>query len=243
MKNSAARKLKQVPAGYLIVGIDSHKKRHAAVVITQDLIVRSKLKFLNSRQGFEETLERMWMEMARAGSKGVMFAIETGGHYWRNFAYLLEDRGVPFRLISQFTLKRVRDGKDVNRRKNDFRDAEMAAGLLCTGDFTETSLPQGVYAELRGAHSAYFRLVKERTRITNLLKGLLDGLFPEFTQVFKNPCGRTALAVLSACPAPAVIAAMKKEEFLDIIKSARRGTPYEEEAAWAPPGCPDLYWH
>jgi len=22
----------------------------------------------------------------------------------------------------------------------------------------------------------------------NLIKGLLDGLFPEFTQVFKNPC-------------------------------------------------------
>jgi hypothetical protein len=30
MKNSAARKLKQVPAGYLIVGVDPHKKKHAA---------------------------------------------------------------------------------------------------------------------------------------------------------------------------------------------------------------------
>ena len=36
MKNSAARKMKQVPEGYLIVGIDPHKKKHAVVTITQD---------------------------------------------------------------------------------------------------------------------------------------------------------------------------------------------------------------
>jgi hypothetical protein len=33
MKNSAARKLKQVPAGYLIIGIDAQKTKHAAVAI------------------------------------------------------------------------------------------------------------------------------------------------------------------------------------------------------------------
>ena len=94
---------------------------------------------------------------------------------------------------------------------------------MVTGDFTETKLPQGVYAELRSTHSAYFRLVKERTRIINLLKGLLDGLFPEFTQVFKNPCGRTALVVLSTCPSPAVITAMTEENFVGAIRIGRQG--------------------
>lgn len=223
MKNNAARKLRQVPAGYLTIGIDPHKKKHAAVAITEDLMIRTKFKFMNSRNGFEETLEKARSEMIKTECRGVIFAIETGGHFWRNFAYFLEERGLPFRLISQFTLKRMRDGRDLNRRKNDFRDAEMAAGVLRTGDFTETRLPQGVYADLRGTHSAYFRLVKERTRIINLLKGLLDGLFPEFTQVFKDPCGRTALAVLSICPAPAVIESMKEEDFLDTIKGVRQG--------------------
>jgi hypothetical protein len=36
MKNTAARKRKQVPEGYLVIGVDPHKKRHAAVAITQD---------------------------------------------------------------------------------------------------------------------------------------------------------------------------------------------------------------
>jgi len=35
MENTAARKRKQVPEGYLIIGIDSHKKRHAAVAINR----------------------------------------------------------------------------------------------------------------------------------------------------------------------------------------------------------------
>jgi hypothetical protein len=51
MKNSAAKKMKQVPEGFLIIGIDPHKKKHAAVAITQDLTVRAKFKFDNTRDG------------------------------------------------------------------------------------------------------------------------------------------------------------------------------------------------
>jgi hypothetical protein len=57
MRNSAARKLKQVSAGYLRVGVDPHKKKHAAVAMTESLKVQSKFKFDNSRRGFEEALQ------------------------------------------------------------------------------------------------------------------------------------------------------------------------------------------
>jgi len=223
MKNSAARKLRQVPVGYLVVGVDSHKKRHAAVAMLQDFTTNRRAKFNNSREGFGEMLEWARVEMVRTGCRGIIFAIETGGQYWRNLAYFLDEKGVPFRLINQFTLKRRREGKDLNRRKNDFRDAQVAAELLCTGEFTETKLPQGVYAELRGSYSAYRRIVKERSRITNLLRGLLDNLFPEFTQVFKDPCGKTAMTVLSICPVPSVIAAMAQDKFLEMIRTGHQG--------------------
>ena len=102
-------------------------------------------------------------------------------------------------------------------------DSEVAAQLLCTGEFTESKVPQGVYAELRTAYSAYRRLVKERTRITNLVKGLLDALFPEFTQVFKDPCALTALSVLSICPIPRVIAGMTEDKFEATIEAQHKG--------------------
>jgi len=223
MENTAARKRNQVPEGYLVIGVDPHKKRHAAVAITQDFTTQAKFKFDNTREGLEMMLGRARVEMLKSGCRGVMFAIETGGHYWRNIAYYLDERGIPYRFINQFTLKRRREGKDLNHRKNDYRDSEVAAQLLCNGEFTESKLLQGVYAELRTSHNAYQRLVKERTRITNLVKGLLDALFPEFTQVFKDPAGLTALSVLSTCPIPKVIAGMTEDEFVSTIEARHKG--------------------
>lgn len=132
MKNSIARKLKQVPVGYLVIGVDPHKKKHVAGAMTQDAVVHAKFKFVNSRQGYDEALERVRVEMVKTSCHGVIFAIETASHYWRNLAYFLDERGIPFRLINPFTLKRRREGEDVNRKKNDFRDAKMAAELLRT---------------------------------------------------------------------------------------------------------------
>ena len=121
METTAAWKRKQVPEGYLIIGVDPHKKRHAAVAITQDFTAQDRFKFDNTREGLESMLRRARIEMVKANCRGVMFAIETGGHYWRNIAYFLEGRSVPYRFINQFTLKRRREGKDLNRRKNDYR--------------------------------------------------------------------------------------------------------------------------
>ena len=53
MENTAARKRKQVPEGYLIIGVDPHKNRHAAMAITQDFTTRDKFKFDNTREGLE----------------------------------------------------------------------------------------------------------------------------------------------------------------------------------------------
>jgi transposase len=223
MKNNAAKKLRQVPLGYLRVGVDPHKKRHVAVTMTEDFLVEGKFKFTNSRDGFEEALERARADMEKAGCQGVIFAIEVSSHLWRNFAYFLDEKGIPFRLIKPFSLKRRREGKDLNGRKNDFRDAEVAAQLLCTGEFTETTLPQGVYAELRATYNAYRRVVEEKTRLINLLKGLLDGLFPEFTQVFKEVNGQTALRVLSVCPIPGQINRMTEDEFIKFVREGYQG--------------------
>ncbi len=81
MKNDTARKPRQVPPGYLIMGIDPHKKIHVAVAMTQDSVFHTKFKFANSRQGYEQVMVSARDQMVKTGSKGVIFAIETAGHY------------------------------------------------------------------------------------------------------------------------------------------------------------------
>ena len=219
MKNSTALKLGQLPKGYLIVGVDAHKKSHVAVVMDENALVFRKVRFANSKSGFEEMLERVRGEASKAGSGGVIFAIEAGSHYWRNLAYFLDRERVPFRLISPYTLKRRREGEDLNRRKNDFRDAEMAAELLRTGKFTESRLLYGLYSEIRAAFGAYRRLRKESTMHINTLKGLLDAVFPEFTEVFKDPCGKTAMAVLLSSPIPHIIAETQASQLIESVRA------------------------
>lgn len=223
MKNSTARKLEQIPANYLIVGVDAHKRKHAIVVKTQDAFIRTRFKVDNSRQGFEELLERVQTQIVKTGSRGAIFAIEAGGRLWRTLAYFLEERGIPFRLISPFTLKRRREGEDIDRRKNDYRDADMAAELLRTGKFTETRLLQGIYADLRAAYHLYYSLGRERSRVTNRVSALLDSLFPEFHSVFKDVSTKTALATLATYPSPHVIARMSMEKFMDTMLAKYKG--------------------
>ncbi len=40
----------------MIIGIDPHKKKHAAVAITQDFTIRDRFKFDNTREGLEQCL-------------------------------------------------------------------------------------------------------------------------------------------------------------------------------------------
>ena len=105
MKNSAACKMKQVPERYLIVGIDPHKKRHAAVAITQDFTLRDRFKFDNTREGLESMINRARLKMTDVGCRGIMFAIETGGHYWRNIAYFLDERGIPLFEVGKISIR------------------------------------------------------------------------------------------------------------------------------------------
>ena len=202
MKNSTMRRLRQIPSGCLLVGIDPHKKRHAVTIMTPQAMIVSKFKVANTLDGFKELVRRVGLEVKRQTAQGAVYALEAGCHFWRNLAFFLEVQGQTFRLVNPYTLKRRREGEDLDGRKNDFRDAEMAAELLRTRKFTETELPQGIYAELRIAYKAYRRVRCQQTRVVNLLLGLLDGLFPEFCQEFKEITGKTAMAVLSTYPVP-----------------------------------------
>jgi hypothetical protein len=46
-----------------MIGIDPHKKKYAAVFMNQDFTTHSKLKFDNSREGFDMVVERARTEM------------------------------------------------------------------------------------------------------------------------------------------------------------------------------------
>ena len=68
MGSTVARKRKEVPEGYLVIGVDPHKKKHAAVIITQDYTTLAKFKFDNTKQGIEMMIQRARLEMIKSGT-------------------------------------------------------------------------------------------------------------------------------------------------------------------------------
>src|SRR5574337_138775 len=119
MNNSTAYKLAQLPTNSLRVGVDPHKRQHTIVIRTAHAHVLSKFKIANDRQGWEELCRRCEQFRRQCGTERVIFAIEPGGHYWRNLGYFLLEHGDTFRLVNPLTLKRQRDGDDLTRRKTD----------------------------------------------------------------------------------------------------------------------------
>ena len=223
MNSTTESKRRQVPDGYLVAGIDPHKKTYTMVLMTKEEKVLTSLKFDSSKNGFELAVKRVDEQIIKSGSKGVVFAMEAGGHYWRNLAYFLNERDIWFCLINPFTAKRLREGKDINRAKSDMRDARVMAELVISNGVPQTHLPQGAYAELRAVYNAYQRLIKERSRIKSRMKSLLDQLFPEFCQIFDNVCSKTAMRVLGYCLAPIDIALMQEAQFIARIREGFTG--------------------
>jgi transposase len=223
MHNSIEYKLAQLAQGALFVGIDPHKHQHTVCVMTQQAQVLAKFRITNLRPGFTDLLKRCETLCQQTQAPMCLFAIEAGAHYWRNLAYFLEDHQQAFRLVNPLTLKRQREGNDLDRRKNDYRDAQMAAQLLREGKYTWTSLPKGAYAELRRLHLTYQSLVKDVARVRLRLTSALDQLFPEFLTVFKSVDGATALTILRCCPAPATIAALSADAFVQCVRERYEG--------------------
>ena len=176
MLNCTAKRLAELKPNTLLVGIDIGKKQHACIVMDLRAKVLIRFKFSNSRRGFQRLLEKVEATRREAQADHLLFGMEPTGHYWRNLAYFLDGRGYRFRLVNPYTLKRQREGQDLSRTKNDYRDAAMVAELLRTGKFTLTRLTYGPWADLRRTFALYSRLVDDRARQKTLLRGVLDYL-------------------------------------------------------------------
>jgi transposase len=137
--------------------------------------------------------------------------------------YDLERHDLSFRLVNALTVKRHREGDQLDRSKDDWRDAFVIADLLRDGKFTETRLPHGIYAELQTGYTAYQRLRRDRGRQATLLVNTVRQLFPEFTQVFKDASGSTASAVIGAGLLPHVIRTHGESTFLASVRSQFTG--------------------
>jgi transposase len=223
MSRTLARKLAHVKPGTLFVGVDLGQDRNVAVVINGGGQRLAKFPFPHRQDAYAYIRRRLKKLRIQHRASALLVGMEPSNYLWKLLAAELEKHALPYRLVNPFTVKKHREGDQLDRAKDDARDAFTIADLLRTGKFTETQLLHGHYAELRQYATLYERLRCERTRHMNRLHSAVGQLFPEVKQVFKDLTGLTAMAMLRHHAAAAVIRNCSEDEFIAAVRRDYEG--------------------
>ena len=222
MSNSTlSKKLASVKPGTLFVGIDLALDRNVAVVLSEQAEQLTRFGFPNERDGYDYFYRRLAAIQEQQQVPAVLVGMEPTNYFWKLLAADMEHQqpDYGYRLVNPYTVKKRREGDQLDRSKDDNRDAFTIADLLRTGKYTETQLLHGGYAELRQYVTLYTRLQRDVRRQKTLIRNVAGQLFPELPRVFKDLAGLTALAMLRNHAAAAVVRKMSQDAFIAGVRS------------------------
>lgn len=202
----------------LFVGIDLGKQKNVAVMMDRHYRSYGRFQFAHNRAGYEQLVA--WLRRSRGGwaSPRILVGMEPTNDYWQWLAGYLEKQGIAYRLVNAFTVKKSREGNQLDYAKDDRRDADTIDRLLIQGQFTETQLLGAPYAQMRQYEQAHWQLRKEMRRQKVVLRQQVERLFPELSQVFADFTGKTAQSVLTHHADPQLIAALPWDTFVTRVR-------------------------
>jgi len=223
MAHSIARKLSRFKPGVLYMGVDLGLELNVAKVVDERGKVLGTIRFAHTHEGYSYLAERIGFYTRREGAPGMVVAMEPTNYFWMLLAAELERRHIDYYLVNAYTVRKHREGDQIDRSKDDPRDAFFIADLLRTGKYTETRLLHGLYAELRQYVTLHDRLQRDIGRQKSLLHNGVGQVFPELVWVFKGLTGETALAMLRSHAVAATVRKMSQAEFIDAVRVDFRG--------------------
>ncbi|MBO0793783.1 MAG: IS110 family transposase [Ktedonobacteraceae bacterium] len=234
-KRAAFQALPTLSNEALYVGVDIGKFKHVAGFLSKTLLERHKyfdhcpaFIFEQSREGFRAFVGRI---QAYCPLEQCFILMEQTGHYHRSLLQYLLELDLPVFVIH---VQRRQEGMV----KTDKRDAlglanqlytqlELGAQVANTLQAIRRALPPSeAAAQLKGLMRHRYELVNEATQRKNKLTAICDELFPEFTQVFKDPNAALALDLRERFPTPAALTAATSGELRTI---RRRNHPSEAQ--------------
>ena len=209
--------------GYLVVGIDVAKEQHHAFFGTATgKTLWRRLVFDNTREGFERLLLQAEASKVQHGLSQVVFGLEPTANYHKPLGEYLIKGGHHVVLVSGNAVKRNRELLDGRWDKHDTKDAANVADLVAQGKCLFYEYPSLAFRDLRDLLSFKRRLKRlehgYRVRIRN---HLVAQYFPEFDRHYGRSSSEN-MAIVRWCLAPAVIAGMQFDHFVQLV-TARHG--------------------
>lgn len=199
----------------IYIGVDIGKFRHVAGFLSRTLLARHErfegcptLTFEQSREGFRTFVDRI-REYTPLEQAAIL--LEHTGHYHRPLEqYLLELDMTVYRIHVQERPKGMlkTDKRDALGLANTlYSQLELGVQVADKMQLVRRAVaPTRAAAQLKGFIQHRYELSHHGTQLRNKLTAICDEIFPELTQVFRDPNLPTALAFREQFPTPSAIA-------------------------------------
>jgi transposase len=200
-----------------VVGIDLGSEACCFTVLTpQKQVVIKPRGFANAASGFHQ----LQAQLARleGDPSHIVVGLEATSRYGENLFHFLQQQGYHLCLLHPRQTHEFAKQRGL-RAKTDRLDAATIARVLLSGEARVGYVPTEQIASYRELVRLHTQLSDEVTRDKNEIQGLLVVLFPEFPQVFADPCRMTATAVLHAYPSARAIRAAGVDAIATILRA------------------------
>jgi transposase len=213
-----------------VCGIDIGSQFCAGCICRPDkTVVLKSLTFANAREGWQTWEEKLNQLDAPAGQ--ILIGMEATSRYGENLSHELEQRGYVLRLLHPGQTHHFHQQRGL-RAKTDRLDAMTIARTLLSGEARMGYVPSDQVATYRELVRLHTQLSDTAASYQNEIQALIVVLFPEFTQVFADPCLPTALSVLKAFSSAQALVEAGVEPLYQVLRAqpvAHYGRPTAEK--------------
>ncbi len=200
-----------------VCGIDIGSQACAGCICRPDKsVVVKPITFANAKEGWQVLVEKLTQLDALPSQ--ILIGMEATSRYGENLYHELDQRGYALCLLHPGQTHQFHRQQGL-RAKTDRLDAMTIARVLLSGEARAGYIPSEQVATYREVVRLHTQLADEAARYQNEIQALVVVLFPEFTQVFADPCLPSALAVLKAYPHAQAVAQVGVEPIYQILRA------------------------
>ena len=202
------------------LGIDIAKVNHVASLIDENgtILVKS-IKFTNSNEGLQKLID----SISNYDSSQIYCAMEATGTYWLSLFSALTDKGFNVSVFNPYQIKSFRGVYTNRKQKNDVIDSILIANFLSFNGTKQTSLPNDDLLALKNLTRYRRNLVDNISKAKTQVIGILDKVFPEYSDLFSDIFGAASKQILLNCPTPIEVINFNTRKLANLLKKASRG--------------------
>ena len=199
------------------LGIDVSKSTSRYVLLDNDGEKSIKPFTLdNNQQNFTQLLDRL--KELNLQPDDLLIGIEATSIWWENIYCFMTEQKFKVIVLNPHQTNKFREALRLKAKTDDI-DAYVIAGLLRSGEYAASYIPEETIQILREIVKLRHQLVTNRQGFERQSQALLGLLFPEYEKTaLKNPFGVASLAILKAYPTAKHLAETKSKNIEKIVR-------------------------